>query len=176
VCEVQPRAATKRTGERYRDDRWDTASITFGAMHPFRRLSVWRKAHDLALATYQLTDGVSPARFPGLASQLRRAVTSIPANVAEGAGRDTAEQFCRFLEIAIGSAREVDYLLLLAADLGAIARSDHAKLEARTDEVCRMLVALRATIRRRTVQRKVAQAELRGRKMRARSVSATKSR
>ncbi|MFP5354798.1 MAG: four helix bundle protein [Gemmatimonadota bacterium] len=145
-------------------------------MHPFRKLSVWRKAHELALATYRLTDGVSHIRFPGVASQLRRAAASIPANVAEGAGRDTAEQFCRFLELAVASAREVDYFLLLAADLGAIGKSDHAKLEARTDEVCRMLVALRTTIRRRTMQRNASRAELRGRKSKERAVSATKSR
>ena len=123
-------------------------------MHPFRRLAVWQKGHELALATYRATEGVSYRRFPGLADQLRRAVCSIPANVAEGSGRDTPEQFAHFLEIAIGSAREVDYLLQLAADLEAIARSDHAKLEARNDQVCRMLVALRATIRERALSKR----------------------
>ncbi|MCC6770166.1 MAG: four helix bundle protein [Gemmatimonadaceae bacterium] len=123
-------------------------------MHPFRKLSVWQKAHELALATYRATDGVSHRRYPGLADQLRRAVISVPANIAEGTGRDTALQLCHFLEIAIASAREVDYLLTLAADLEAIPRSDHAKLEARTDQVCRMLVALRATVRKRAIQQK----------------------
>jgi four helix bundle protein len=110
---------------------------------------VWVKAHEAALATYRVADGVSYRRFPGLADQLRRAVISVAANIAEGAGRDTPEQFCHFLEIAIASAREVDYLLLLAADLEAIDRATHAKLEARNDEVCRMAVALRATVRKR---------------------------
>lgn len=119
-------------------------------MHPFRRLAVWRKAHELALASYRITELVPHGKFPGLADQLRRAACSIPTNIAEGSGRDSPEQFARFLEIAIASAREVDYLLMLATELGAIATSDHAKLEARTDEVCRMLVALRTTVRTRT--------------------------
>ena len=91
-------------------------------MHPFRKLAVWQKAHELALASYRVTESVSYRRFPGLADQLRRAAFSIPTNIAEGSGRDTPEQFAHFLEIAIGSAREVDYLLLLAADLEAIGR------------------------------------------------------
>ena len=130
-------------------------------MHPFRKLLVWRKAHELALATYRATEAVSNRRYPGLADQLRRAVLSVPANTAEGAGRDTAEQFCHFLEIAVASAREVDCLLLIAADLEAIDRSEYTKLEARTEEVCKMLVALRATIRKRAILRKDAAIESR---------------
>ena len=120
-------------------------------MHPFRRLSVWLKAHELTLATYRVADAVSYRKFPGLGDQLRRAVMSIPTNIAEGTGRDTPEQFAYFLEIAIASAHEVDYLLLLAADLDAISKSDHAKLEARTDVVARMLSALRSTVRNRAL-------------------------
>ncbi len=150
-------------------------------MHPFRKLSVWQKAHELALATYRATDGVSYRNYPGLADQLRRAVISVPANIAEGAGRDTALQFCRFLEIAIASAREVDYLLTLAADLEAIQRSEHAKLEARTDQVCRMLVSLRATVQKRAILRKETNAPTAKRSRKSgtteeKSVSATKSR
>ncbi len=150
-------------------------------MHPFRKLSVWQKAHELALATYRATDGVSYRNFPGLADQLRRAVISIPANIAEGAGRDTALQFCRFLEIAVASAREVDYLLTLAADLEAIQRSEHAKLEARTDQVCRMLVSLRATVQKRAILRKETNATplrtaRKNEKRETKPVSATKSR
>ena len=137
-------------------------------MHPFRKLAVWQKAHELALASYRVTESVSYRRFPGLADQLRRAAFSIPTNIAEGSGRDTPEQFAHFLEIAIGSAREVDYLLLLAADLEAIGRSDHAKLEARNDQVCRMLVALRATIRDRALSKRLGS---RGRKSGGEKVS-----
>ena len=118
-------------------------------MHPYRRLTVWQKAHNLALETHRCAERMTWRQFPGLADQLRRAAMSIPANIAEGCGRDTAPQFLHFLQIAIASAREVDYFLLLAADLEAITRVEHARLEARTDEVSRMLVGLRSSVRAR---------------------------
>jgi four helix bundle protein len=116
-------------------------------MHPFRRLSVWRKAHELTLRIYEATAGISERRFPGLTSQLRRSAASVPTNIVWGAGRDTAAQFAHDLEIALASARELDYLVLLAADLQAISPAEHVRLSARIDEVCRMLVALRKTVR-----------------------------
>jgi four helix bundle protein len=119
-------------------------------MHPFRRLAVWRKAHELALRVYEGTTGISERRFPGLTGQLRRAASSIAATIVEGAGRDTPAQFARFLECAAASARELDYHLLLAADLGAIDRSEQVRLNARVDELSRMLVALRKVVRART--------------------------
>lgn len=115
-------------------------------MHPFRKLRVWQKAHELALRTYRATTGMSGARYLGLAAQIRRAAFSIPANICEGAGRDTAPQLARHLEIAIGSARELDYFILLAKDLGAISSSDHARLAARVDQVCAMAVSLRKRV------------------------------
>lgn len=117
-------------------------------MHPFRRLSVWRKAHELTLRAYHASAEIRERDFPGISTHLRRTAASIAANIAEGCGRDTATQFAQFLEIALASARELDYHLLLAADLGAIGRSRHAMLEARTDEVCRMLVSLRRQVLR----------------------------
>jgi len=114
-------------------------------MHSFRRLSVWRKAHELTLRVYGIVDVVR-GRHPALAAQLLRAAMSVPANIAEGSGRATRKQFSQFLQIAIGSAREVEYFLQLAVDLGAITSKDHAILEARTDEITRMLIGLRKTV------------------------------
>ncbi len=116
-------------------------------MHPFRKLTVWQKAHELALRTYRATAGISGAQYPGLPAQIRRAAFSIPANISEGAGRDTAPQFAHHLEIAIGSARELDYFILLARDLGAISPIEHARLAARIDQVCAMAVSLRKKVR-----------------------------
>ena len=127
-------------------------------MHPFRRLSVWRKAHELALRAYHASSEIRDRDFPGISSQLRRAAASIAASIAEGSGRDTATDFAHCLEIALASARELDYHLLLAADLGAIGRSRHAMLEARTDEVCRMLVGLRRQVLRTPKRRDPARA------------------
>jgi four helix bundle protein len=115
-------------------------------MQIYKKLSVWRKAHELTLRIFAASAPFQSTRNSWLANQLRRAAASIPANIAEGSGRTTAAQFAHFLQHAIGSARELDYHLLLARDLSLIASSDHATLEARTDEVAKMLVALRKTV------------------------------
>lgn len=85
-------------------------------------------------------------RLPGLASQLRRSLASIPANIAEGAGQLSQAQFNRYLTIALGSAREAEYHLLLAKDLGAIELKQYAVLEARLGAVTGMLYKLRSRI------------------------------
>jgi four helix bundle protein len=118
-------------------------------MYPFRRLGVWHKAHELALRCYQATSEAHWRRDFALVSQIRRAAFAIPANIAEGAGRDSPVQFARSLEIAIGSARELDYLLLLAKDLNLLNLQSHATLEARAQEVAKMTVAFRKTVRRK---------------------------
>ena len=115
-------------------------------MYPFRKLTVWEKAHQLTLRVYAVTDGNGTRRYPVLSSQLRRSIASIPANIAEGAGHSTDPQFNRFLEIALASAREADYHLLLAKDLQAITEKDYAILEARLSEVQGMLVGLRKRV------------------------------
>jgi four helix bundle protein len=115
-------------------------------MYPFRRLTVWAKAHELTLRVYRTTDGPMTRRYPGLSSQLRRAIASIPANIAEGAGHVSQAQFNRFLEIAIASSHEARYHLLLAKDLSAITTTEYAFLEARLSEVQAKLVALRKRV------------------------------
>jgi four helix bundle protein len=119
-------------------------------MYPFRRLLVWTKAHELTLRAYQATDGGTSRRYPALTAQLRRAMASIPASIAEGAGHSTASQFNRFIEIAQASGREADYHLLLAKELGAITTRDYATLEARLTEVQAMLFGLRKRVQERT--------------------------
>ena len=115
-------------------------------MYSFRRLAVWEKAHALTLKSFLLTESANSRRFPGLVGQYRRAVASIPANIAEGAGHSTDPQFNRFLEIAIASSLEADYHLLLARDLGILSSKDYAQLEARLSEVRQMLVGLRKRV------------------------------
>ena len=111
-------------------------------MKDFRQLKVWEKAHQLTLEVYQVT-----VRFPreetyGLTSQIRRASSSICANLAEGCGRNGDAELARFCSIARGSASELEYHLLLARDLHYLQTSDHEKLAAETTEVKRMLTAL----------------------------------
>lgn len=107
----------------------------------FRRLQVWQKAHELTLAVYRATAAFpSDERF-GLTSQIRRAASSVPANIAEGAGRGTDADFKRFLQIAMGSASALEYHLLLSHDLGYLAQADYAVMPAQCTEVKRMLSA-----------------------------------
>ncbi len=110
-------------------------------MKDFRELKVWVKAHRLALAVYKATISFPKQERFGLISQTRRATVSIAANIAEGCGRGGDADFSRFLQMAMGSASEVEYLLLLARDLGYLAVDRHGELEDQTTEVKRMLTA-----------------------------------
>jgi four helix bundle protein len=85
-------------------------------------------------------------RYGGLARQLERSLSSIPANLAEGAGHDSRAQFGRYISIAIASAREAEYHLLLARDLGALDSKVYAGFEARLGEVVAMLIGLRRRV------------------------------
>ena len=115
-------------------------------MFPFRRLAAWRRAHALALQVHEVTERTARGRYQSLVNQMRRASASVAANIAEGSGQVTPAQFARYLTIALGSARELDYHLLLAYDLGLYPSSDYARLDARVDEVCRVLVVLRLRV------------------------------
>jgi four helix bundle protein len=116
-------------------------------MKDFRQLKVWDKAHQLTLAAYRSTQGFpSDERF-GLTSQIRRCCASIPANIAEGCGRVSDGDFQRFLQIAMGSASELDYHLLLARDLGYLTKSAYDDLAAQLHEVKSMLAPLIRKVR-----------------------------
>jgi len=109
-------------------------------MKDFRNLKVWEKAHQLALALYPVTASFPRQETYGLAS--RRAVSSIPSNIAEGCGRDGDPELARFCIIARGSATELEYQLLLARDLKFIQPKDYEQLSAQTVEIKRMLTVL----------------------------------
>ena len=111
-------------------------------MKDFWQLTVWGKAHELVLAVYRNTTNFPAEERYGLTSQLRRCAASVPANIAEGCGRDSDGDFARFLQIAMGSAMELDYHLLLARDLGYLAPKVYESLHERVLEVRRMLSSL----------------------------------
>jgi four helix bundle protein len=111
-------------------------------MQDYRKLSVWGKAHRLVLMLYEITGSTSERKYPGLTSQIRRAAASIPANIAEGCGHSGRRELSRFLGIALASSFELSYHLQLALDLGMMSKSDYARLDARTDQVRRMLSSL----------------------------------
>ena len=110
-------------------------------MKSFHQLKVWQKAHDLTLMVYRVTAAFPRDETYGLTSQIRRSCSSIPANLAEGCGRDGDAELARFSSIAMGSASELEYHLLLARDLSFIDADTYTELADRTTEVKRMLAA-----------------------------------
>jgi len=108
----------------------------------FRDLQVWQKAHQLTLDVYRLTTSFPRDERYGLTTQLRRSSSSIAANLAEGCGRNGDAELARFCSIAMGSASELDYHLLLARDLTLLNVTDYAELARQTTEVKRMLTGL----------------------------------
>ena len=111
-------------------------------MKDFRDLLVWQKAHKLTLASYRATDTFPRREMFGLTSQIRRCSESIGANIAEGCGKRGNGEFFRFLNIAAGSASELEYHFLVARDLGFLGVPDYDKLNHDVIEVKRMLAAL----------------------------------
>ena len=116
-------------------------------MQDFHKLKVWEKAHTLSLSIYKTSSTFPKAEIYGLTSQIRRAAISIPTNIAEGCGRGTDTDMARFLQISMGSASEVEYLLLLSRDLGLLTNEDHEKNNSEVTEVKRMLYGLIKTLR-----------------------------
>ncbi len=116
-------------------------------MQDFKELKVWEKAHALTLGIYRATNGFPRSEAFGLTAQLRRSCASIPANIAEGCGRRSRNEFAQFLQVAIGSANEVEYHLILAHDLGYLPIDRHHMFDRQVAEVRRMLVRLVARVR-----------------------------
>ena len=111
-------------------------------MKNFRDLTVWQKAHALTLASYRGTAEFPKHEMYGLTNQIRRCSASIAANIAEGCRKRSNAEFQRFLQIASGSASELEYHFLLAKDLGFLGDEAYKKLEISVVEVKRMLAGL----------------------------------
>lgn len=110
-------------------------------MRDFRKLQVWQKAHQLALAAYKETAHFPRTEIYGLVSQMRRAAVSIPTNIAEGCGREGEAELGRYMQIAMGSASELEYELLLAHELGYLGHDQNDQLSQAIEEIKRMLTA-----------------------------------
>jgi len=116
-------------------------------MKDFRQLKVWEKSHQLALAIYKETKKFPKEELYGLTSQIRRASMSVPTNIAEGCGLNTDKGFARLLQIAMGSASETEYQLILARDLELLSNETYEKLHNEVEEVKRMLASFLKTLR-----------------------------
>lgn len=110
-------------------------------MRDFRELKVWDKSHKLTLEVYKATAAFPRNELYGLTSQIRRSSASIPANIAEGCGRDGDAELARFSRIAAGSASELEYHLLLANELNFLNSREHGKLTSEVTEIKRMLTS-----------------------------------
>jgi len=115
-------------------------------MRPFRELRVWDRAHRLTLSVYEATADYPKSETYGLQSQTRRAATSIPTNIAEGASRRTRPDYARFLDTAIASTTELEYELLLGSDLDLLPNPSAVSLQQECGEIRAMLIALRRRV------------------------------
>lgn len=110
-------------------------------MRDFHKLKVWEKAHQLTLKIYQSTVDFPKEELYGLTSQMRRAASSIPTNIAEGCGRSSKAEITQFFNVANGSAFELEYHLILAHDLKYISDAMFVELTSNLVEVRQMLYA-----------------------------------
>ncbi len=114
----------------------------------YRKLTVWRKAMDVATDIYRMAPRLPTEEVYGLRSQITRAAASVPANIAEGWVRESVRERAQFLAIAHGSLAEVETLLELCEQVGFLANKDTVHVRGLMDEVGKMLGALRRRSRR----------------------------
>jgi four helix bundle protein len=111
-------------------------------MQDFHNLDIWKRAHQLVLRIYPLSDRLPPTENFGLTLNLRRAAVSIARSIAEGAGRDSDAEFALDLKRARASGHDLEYILLLCRDLGFIPEATHDDLSSEVIEVRRMISGL----------------------------------
>jgi four helix bundle protein len=115
----------------------------------YRDLKVWQLAMNLAEAAYRLAQTMPATEIYGLTSQIRRSAASVPANIAEGYGRESAGSYVHFLKTARGSLRELETHILLAQRVGAVAQAESDALLAKADDIGKMLWALIKAVKAR---------------------------
>src|SRR5271154_6978965 len=118
-------------------------------LQSYLELEVWQVAMDLAELCYQVTKPFPKEELFGLTSQIRRSAASIPANIAEGQGRDHTKEFLNHLSIARGSLMELETHLMLSHRVGLLQQADLETLLALTDRLSRMLSGLRRALKQR---------------------------
>jgi len=111
-------------------------------MRPHHKLDAWNIAIDLVVDIYEATESFPKEERYGLTSQIRRAAVSIPANIAEGAGRYSNREFAHFLSNAQGSASELETELIISNKLGYLNDEAHLRLMAPLDRIGRLITGL----------------------------------
>jgi four helix bundle protein len=112
-------------------------------MKDFKKYDIWNLGHLFTLKIYELTKSFPKEETYGITSQIRRASSSIPTNISEGCGRDSDPEFNRFLTIALGSASEVEYLIILAKDLKYINNDSFEELSQDINTIKRKTYSLK---------------------------------
>lgn len=118
-------------------------------MFDFRKLLIWERGHELALAIYQSTRSFPREELFGLTSQMRRSACSVPHNIAEGCGRNSYPELARFITISMGSASELESQLLLARDLHFLSAAEAETLLDQSMQLRKMLSAFHLKIKSR---------------------------
>jgi len=116
-------------------------------MRDFHNLLIWERSHQLTLDIYKVSQSFPKDELFGLTSQIRRAVSSVARNIAEGSGRNSSKDFAHFLQIAIGSASEVEYELLLAHDLKYINSEEYERLTKEVVAIRKMIIKYQSELR-----------------------------
>ncbi len=115
-------------------------------MHNYLELKIWQRSRILVKEVYQITGMFPKNQQYGLTSQIQRAAVSIPSNIAEGAGRNTKKEFMRFLDIANGSAFELETQLFLSSDLGYIETEKIETIVTELKEIQKMIFRFRSSL------------------------------
>jgi len=115
-------------------------------MHNFKELIVWQKARLLVKDLYIIVKGFPEDEKYGIISQIKRSSVSIPSNIAEGSGRNTGNDFCRFLDIATGSSYELETLIILSFDLDFLGETEYYNFISQIEEIQKMIYSLRTRI------------------------------
>ena len=116
-------------------------------MHQFKKLEIWRRSQDFCVKIYEVTREFPKSEMFGLQSQIRRCAVSIPSNIAEGTSRNSNKEFTRFLEIALGSAYELETQLIIANRLNYIEKCTFDKTSEELNAVIQMTMKFRSRLR-----------------------------
>jgi four helix bundle protein len=115
-------------------------------MHQFKELKVWQKGREFVKDIYLTTPNFPKDELFGIVSQMRRSAVSIPANIAEGCGRNTDADLNRFFDIANGSAFELETLTILAYDLDFISQEEFGRCDKKINKIQRMIFGFKNSL------------------------------
>jgi len=118
------------------------------SVKPHKKLDVWKKAIDLTIDIYRLTETFPKTEVYSLTGQMRRAAVSVASNIAEGAGRQTKKEFINYLHMAQGSLSELDTQLVITSRLEYISAETHREIEIRIETISKMITGLIKSLKR----------------------------